>query len=762
MTAPAYNAWKWVSLSPLPGWAVALLLLAVAVGVVLAVVGLRREPSFGRKAVLILLRALAAVALVFFLLEPGIRDLQVAQLKSRLAIVVDRSASMNFPAGPGKESRSAEVGSYLKKVAPALDALKDRYDVEVLGYDGALGPTTAQALTQEPARGTRTDLLSAIRAVQGGDEGGGKKLSGVWLFSDGADNAELSQGVDGRARAELSALGAPVSTFLVGKKGVVDLSVDAVKVDDFAFVRNAVTAEVELHARGLDGQEVAVVLRREGQIVGTKTVRLQGGETKVSVPFTFTPDQTGRFVYTVSVPVLPGEAVAENNRRSFVLKVIRDRIRVLYVVGRPSWDERFLRGLLKQDANIDLVSFYILRTVTDDTGVMDERRELSLIPFPMDEIFDKKLHTFDVVIFQNFGYVDPALSIAFYEKNLEQYVKGGGGFVMIGGDHAFGEGRAAMRTLGQALPVEPSGQPATQEPFKPRLTANGQRHPVTALGDGAAQSEKLWASLPPVNGANLVQAKPGATVLLDHPSVNVNGQSAPVLALWDYGRGRAMALMVDESWKWAFTSHAGGSSNRLYDRFWANALRWLVRDPDLTTLRVTADPATVEPGQPVGAAVAARLPDYQPAAGAQIEAELFSVDQQQVVAQQRATAGPDGVARLEFPAPPAGAYKVRAKASQGTQALGQGEDAVAVRALGPERSDPAVRPDLLQAIARVTQGASYELPLGSLPNAPTLPPPVVEVGRAKDRPIWDRWYYLVALAALLGGEWFLRRRFGYV
>ena len=87
---------------------------------------------------------------------------------------------------------------------------------------------------------------------------------------------------------------------------------------------------------------------------------------------------------------------------------------------------------------------------------------------------------------------------------------------------------------------------------------------------------------------------------------------------------------------------------------------------------------------------------------------------------------------------------------------------MAVRALGPERSDPAVRPDLLEQIAQVTHGASYELPLGSLPDAPKLPPPVVEVGRAKDRPIWDRWYYLIALAGLLGAEWFLRRRFGYV
>jgi hypothetical protein len=38
----------------------------------------------------------------------------------------------------------------------------------------------------------------------------------------------------------------------------------------------------------------------------------------------------------------------------------------------------------------------------------------------------------------------------------------------------------------------------------------------------------------------------------------------------------------------------------------------------------------------------------------------------------------------------------------------------------------------------------------------------VEVGRSKDAPLWDRWGWLIALAVLLGGEWLLRRRFGYI
>ena len=164
----------------------------------------------------------------------------------------------------------------------------------------------------------------------------------------------------GKARSELTDLGFPVSTFLVGSENLADLAVEEnVKVDDFAFVRNSLTVEVEVKGRGFAGREIPVVLRREGQVVATKTVTIHSDKQSEVVSFTFTPDQTGRFVYTVALPIFPEEAVTENNTRSFVLKVIRDRIRVLLVVGRPSWDERFLRGLLTQDANVDLVSFYI-------------------------------------------------------------------------------------------------------------------------------------------------------------------------------------------------------------------------------------------------------------------------------------------------------------------------------------------------------------------------------------------------------------------
>lgn len=762
MNSAPFNAWKLVSLSPLSPWTLAGLLALVAVGVALAGLGLRREPALQRRMVLWALRLGAGLAAAFFLFEPGIRNLQVARVKNRIAVLVDRSASMAFPAEPGGGSRSTRVAEYLESVQADLAALQDRFTIEYYGFDPELAPVTIELLRKQAPRGNKTDLLSALRSVKAGEQGSAsKKLSGVLLFSDGADNVELSAGVAGKARSALEELQVPVTTFLVGKEGLKDLAVEQVKVDDFAFVRNSMVVEVEIRGRGFKGLTIPVVLRREGQTVASKSVTLKSEDDLQSLSFSVSPDQTGRFVYTVSVPIYPDEAVTENNSRSFALKVIRDRVRVLLVVGRPSWDERFLRALLRADANVDLVSFYILRTMSDEPQVRSDR-ELSLIPFPMDEIFDTKLDTFDVVIFQNFGYTDPQLSVSQYEKNLERYVYNGGGFAMIGGDHAFGEGRSNFPVLGQALPVEPAGRSASLDVFKPRLTPEGLRHPVTSFSQGAANSESAWTALPGIPGANITRVKPGATVLLDHPFQNVDGRNAPVLALWEYGRGRSLALTVDSSWYWAFAAHAGGSPSRHYDRFWGNALRWLVRDPDLTTLTVTADPPSVEPGRPVGVIVAARTPDYQPAVDAQVKVDLFSVKLQRPVGTQTGVTGADGVVRLEFPPPEPGAYKLFGSARKGDRGLGESEDAVAVRAVGPELSDASVRADILEGIARFTGGRAHRISIGTFPEVPLLDPPVVEVGRSKDEPLWDRWYYLIILVALLGTEWLLRRRFGYI
>ncbi|MHB8420317.1 MAG: glutamine amidotransferase [Myxococcales bacterium] len=765
----AYDAWRLVSLSPLPPWARALLLATAALSVWLAARGLARERHRGRRAALLALRAVSALALAALLLEPGIRLLQTMRVKSRLLVLLDSSRSMGLEAEPPQDGKAAPTRAeaaarWFGDHADDFRSLAERFQVEYLTFDRETASADFARLAGAARPiGARTDILGALQAAfEGGGAAAGRKVAAALVVSDGSDNVALAGGVGPREKEALEKLGAPVSTVLVGEGGLRDLAVAAVKVDDFAFVRNSVTAEVTLASQGFSGESVPVTLTREGRVVGSQSITLDPGRHRTSVSFKFVPDQTGDFVYTVSVPVQPGEAVADNNKRAFVLKVIRDRVRVLLVAGRPSWDVRFLRGLLHQDPNVDLVSFFILRDAADNPQAMTN--ELSLIPFPTEEIFRQQIDTFDLVILQNFAwrpYFHQGPDVSPYFPDIRRYVLGGGALLMIGGDNSFGEGRYDDTELADVLPVSGAGLPPPHDLFTVRVTEEGKRHPVTALAEGGEASAHLWASLPPLPGLNLVKPKAGARVLLEHPLLSVEGRNAPVLVVADEGRGRSMALTTDSSWYWSLPAEGRGLSNRSYERFWNNAIRWLVRDPDLTQVRLEPERRAVEPGQPAAFVVKARQLDYGPASGANVELQILDSETGKQVAQARAVAGSDGSARLEIPGLPPGAYRAVASASAGGADLGKAEDVVAVRQSGPETDDPLPRPELLREIARVTGGSYSELPR-SLPSLHALAPEVVEVGRRKDRPVWDSVWPLLALCLTLGSEWWLRRRWGHL
>ncbi len=760
MTEGPYNAWRLTALSPLPWWALALLAAAAAASVWLAHRGLRGEQRRGRRVALVALRAASATLALFLLAEPAIELLQTARVRNRFAVLVDASRSMAFPVEAGGPTRSAAAGELLASGRRDLDGLADRVDVEWYAFGGEVAPADpAEVGRGLPPRAGRTDLLGALKAVASGAGGSTRRLAGALVVSDGADNAALAGGLGPEARAELRAMGLPVNAVAVGRSAPRDLAIERVAVDDFAFVRSTVTVEATLRASGFSGEEVKLVLRREGAVVASATVKLEPGKDRYTVPLSFAPDATGTFVFTVAAPVFRDEAVAENNARSFVLRVIRDRIRVLLVAGRPSWDERFLRGLLKQDPNVDLVSFFILRSNADDPG---PQSELSLIPFPVQEIFGDQLRTFDAVVFVNFAYAPyRSLDIERFLPNLRDYVRGGGALAMVGGEQSFGDGHYGETPLSEVLPIVPlDGTSMAEGDARPRLTPEGRRHPVTALSPGEGANDAAWSALPPAMAVNLTRplaAGAGASVLLETPTVLVQGRPAPLVAVREVGAGRTLAVCTDSSWRWGFVAAESGRGNRAYLRFWNSALRWLVRDPALAPLQVEPDAPAVEPGAPVGLTISARSQDWGPASGKRVSAELVAEDGRSV-AQGEAVAGADGTARVELVPPGPGAYKVVAR---GDKDATNATAAVAVRGAGPEDSDAAPRPDLLSAVAEATGGAFSAIPGGRMPRLEIADPEVVEIGRRKAVPIWDRAWYLAALALTLAAEWVLRRRWGY-
>ncbi len=534
--------------------------------------------------------------------------------------------------------------------------------------------------------------------------------------------------------------------------------------DDFAFVRNAVSVQVEVEVNGYDDPLVLpVTLRRDETLLATRMLQTTPGKRRYTLDFEFVPESVGKAVFTVEVTTAPGERISVNNKRQFVIRVIRDKIRVLQVVGRPSWDERFLRKLLKKNPNVDLISFFILRT----SASLDvaRRNELSLIPFPTRELFEEQLGSFDLIIFQNFTY--RGYQMRQYLPLIRDYVRAGGGFVMIGGDLSFASGGYTGTPIEEFLPVTlpRGGKLVDLARFKPVLTEAGRYHPITMLDIVPEANAEAWAKLPPLSGSNRVAGlAPGGLALTTHPTLKSADGPSPVISVREFGDGRVLAVTSDSTWHWDLLAVGEGGDSRNFYKFWGNAIRWLIQDPDLKPLRVHADRDRYPLGVSVTMVARAFGPDYTPAEDAEIN---FQVTRRRdgseadgakdtVAAVCRTDAAGECVVRLTPPRD--GGWTIEASATIGEVELSD-EDLFIVATDPIELRQTAARRDTLTRLARAGGGSIRDLGDG-LEGLNLVEPRVLKINRRRDVPLWSSVWLLLIAVLLPSIEWFLRRRWG--
>ncbi len=663
----------------------------------------------------------------------------------KFVVLVDGSASMGVV--EEGQARSEAVDAILARLEADAPG-----QVEVFTFDEELksGPPGE-------FNGRGTDLGVALDAIA--DRNLGQKLRGVALLTDGLDRGALRREwrdaeADARALPELPG---PLTVYQVGDaRELRDLAVEDVVSGGFAFLRTSF--ELTARVRGEPGRPVPVTLTREGSLVSKKTVVLDE-EGRAEASFQITPTRVGRFAWEVSVPIEEADAVPGNNTFPVVVRVVRDRTRVLQVCGSPSYDQKFLRLFLKEDPSVDLVSFFILRT-HDDMGASWRPGELSLIAFPTDRLFTEELETFDLVIFQNFDY-DAYFNwnADEYLRNISTYVRDGGAFVMLGGDRSFDLGQYAGTPISEILPVHlgVSGDAVDISPFRPVPTTAGTAHPVTRLSSDFEENARLWEQLPTMDGVNLVHGlTEGSASLLSHPTLQARGgKPLPVLSVREVGRGRTMALNVDSSWRWSFTEAGEGRGNQAYLRFWKNSMRWLVADPEDQRVVVSPSRENVLLGDEVRLVIKVRDTGYGPIDGAKVGGVIVGPDGSRENFELITDAS--GEARTAYSPSMRGAHRVKVNAgSVGTAA----ETVFAVSARDPELVE--IVPDevfLKELVAAYGQDAAWRGP-------GEWAPPLVD--EQAGRVVQDRQETSLAtspIIALLFGvfaslAWWLRRKGG--
>ncbi|MGF1468359.1 MAG: glutamine amidotransferase [Sandaracinaceae bacterium] len=676
--------------------------------------------------------------------QPRWLEERVDRRDGALALVVDSSRSMGVP---GDRSRNGRARALLSRWAEGRDEPVATFTFGEILEAADLG----QLAGSLPADADRSQLGAALDTLLAQPRG--QELGAVVVLSDGADRS----GID---PAALGAAGVRIHTVAVGEDDLRDDAIALAEADPVAFLRRSARVRVRVRSSGGPGGPIPVSLRRGEQLVREVVAEVPpDGEAEVDIPFT--PSRLGRAVYQVSIPRREGDAVPENNRRAFLVRVTRDKLRVLLVAGQPSWDQRFLRSFLKRDPATDLISFFILRNTSDLT--MAGPDDLALIPFPTDELFNEHLGSFDLVLFQNFEY--GPYQMGGYLPRIRDYVLRGGSFAMIGGPLSFGSGAYRATPVAEVLPVDlpPADAPEREllvyGDFAPRLAPGLARHPLLALLPDPSQTVEAWARLAPLSGANgVARVRPGATVLLAHPTARSGvGSPLPILVTGTAGRGRVLALTTDTSWRWGISTGGATGDGSAYERFWDRAVRWLARDPTLEPAVLTTDRERYGPGARV--AVRGRLADerYQPLADRPVSLRLRDLEGAEV-ARYPGRVATDGAVEVAFDAPAApGAYTVEAWPEDAEEPAA--EEVFLIEAGGDELADPRADPALL---ARLSEAAGGRF-VASPEDAPALSAfdtsRVRSLGTVEKAPFASLWAFALLVLGFTA-EWVLRRRAG--
>jgi hypothetical protein len=353
------------------GWGLAVLLL---IGCVALTVYLYRNAKLTgrRRNFMAITNFLATLMLILILLQPGLSLKLSKPFRSTIMILVDTSQSMAFADKRTDKEDLAMVEKILEKSgvtsasridlakaalghadADVIKKLSHQHELRFFTFDQELQP---QGGSEDPlawtkdltAEGKSSRIGSAVENAV--NRYSGQPIAGIVVLSDfswvkGTDPLEVS--------ARLKQRGIPLYTVGIGLPDPPDIHVRRIVAPEVVFAEDKVPLRVQIDSRGYNGENAQLTLKANDNEIVTKTFALTGGSQFVELKYV--PEQKkGTVEIEASVAVLPGETSEDNNQVRHSMRILDEKIKVLYVEGMPRWEFRYLRRVLLRDHRLDV------------------------------------------------------------------------------------------------------------------------------------------------------------------------------------------------------------------------------------------------------------------------------------------------------------------------------------------------------------------------------------------------------------------------
>jgi len=720
------------------GWSAILSLAVVLLAAGLSYAAWRRSGYRRAIGLLELLRLAFIVFVAVLFNQPEWVEEYRPEQKPAVAVLWDASRSMDTrdvvdPAQPSLAPRTRR-----EAVAPLVDpsawqSLDERMEIVI-----------HPVAEQQAGRGT--DLNAPLlRALE--DYG---TLRAIVLVSDGDWN-EGPPPVDAATRLRLK--GVPVFAIAVGSPTrLADVELVSLDPPTFGVTGKSVRVPFSIDSSLPRDHLATVVLKAsDGQRL-TKEVRI-AANSRTTDWIAWKPETSGEYQLTVEVPLHEDELLKDNNSLSTPISIRDEKLRVLVVESYPRWEYRYLRNALSRDPGVELSCLLFHPGLSKAGG--GNKDYIQQFPDRLDE-----LSRYDVVFLGDVGVGDGQLTEEQCRLLKGLVERQASGLVFMPGWQ--GRQLSLLETeLDELYPVvldtaQPSGW-GSRTPDHFELTEKGRRSLLTKLADTQDENSAVWEDLPGFQWyAAVERAKAASEVLCVHKDAANQFGRIPLLATRTYGTGKVLFMGTDGAWRWR-----KGVEDKYHYRFWGQVVRWMAYQ------RHMAQGETVRlyfsPDQPAVRSTMTLHANVMNSSGEPVEDDnvtaQITAPSGRVETVRFASAGDEwGLFSSQFTPEEAGQYKIAIRGARSRASL---DASFSVQGAALERIGRPARPEVLEEIARVTQGKRVEVGelnavLRSLAALPE-PPPAVHRLR-----LWSHPVLASLIVALLGVFWIGRKMAGLV
>jgi len=687
--------------------------------------------SRGMRIFLGVLRGVAILLVILLLFHPVIHMIRHLVQKPDIAVLIDTSRSMSIK--DGNQIRSDVAKSVLKN--SVFREIQQNYNLHYYSFFTHANPIHHLAVDSLKFTGDGTDISQSLRDVR-------KNLldryfSGVILISDGIYNlgenpVYLGQNYD-----------VPIYTIGIGNpEAKKDVLIARVLTNEVVYAKNKVPVDVVVTHYGFEGQKVMVFLKQGGRVLDSKPLTLGPSNQEEMVHLFFTPLREGFQKYEVSISGLKSEFTRVNNRRSFYVKVLKSKLKVLILSGGPSLDVKFVRRILDNDENMKVTvlaqkrggGYYVIpkkrlwRNVTFDAYV--------LIGFPRWQINS------DLKKFLKSKIIIPRHSLLFIEGENMQI--------------------AGLRFLQPILPFKVDQPPRQLREVYLQLTPLGETEDILRVSDNLESTISAWQDLPPVDTyLQNYSPLPGTKILavIDPPKSKLPQGSQfkkPLILLRNVGKEKNVALMFENIWRWDLMMWGIGKNDEVIQKFLTRTVRWLATRVENKPVQLKTDRQIYRSGEEVVFTGQVYNKAFVPVDGADFKIRVKSgKDTLSFLLNDIGNGKYEGKFRI----PAGGTYTYTGEAFLNDLKLGEAGGKFSAGEFQIEFLQTRMNEKLLRQISSMTSGKYYRPEDVSRLNK-DLKVPSRELSSENEYTLWNIWLLLAVIVLLFAVEWSIRRRKG--